>query len=169
MINLFILGKGFVGTHLYNSFKADDHFHLNITNFAEVNYFDEITSYYTLQSNDNEINKEDSIYVKFSKTAKTMYNIYVDYDNNEKFDILNDMILNMNSNENTKIILGYIIYTNIFNNNAKKYNKLFFNNKGVARDTIVVSIPLDFLWTVQRINIHEKESKSSIKDLKYST
>ena len=57
MINLFILGKGFVGTHLHNAFKTDEPFHLNIANRAEVNYFDEISlKKYIRQAHHDNIN-----------------------------------------------------------------------------------------------------------------
>jgi len=42
VVNVFILGKGFVGTHIYNSFSKENNFHLNIASLKDVNYFDEI-------------------------------------------------------------------------------------------------------------------------------
>jgi len=42
-VNVYILGKGFVGTHLYKLLKEENTFFVNFVSRKEVNYFDEIS------------------------------------------------------------------------------------------------------------------------------
>lgn len=68
MVNIIILGKGFVGTHLYNSLKEVKDFHVSIVKRSEVNYLDTIALKKYVRENPtfNHSNFDDFVFINCS-------------------------------------------------------------------------------------------------------